>query len=433
LSSATHSANIIVEWSAHRITVYDVPSQQIKSYAAAESLPYAGKTAILAISRKSIFVRSTRVPNAAPEEIRLVVQVKLAELFPIPARDLAYDFMLLSDVNAEGRLALIMAMPVLELRRAYEKMAASGIKIARTLPLAIAAPLVAESVGFHDAAVVEGNDEFASVDLVAGGILRYSRVVPPGAILDVEVSRTYNASGLAGEKVIAAGGIRFSGADSTTSFSALQALATAAADRYKVNIELPEVVAARELTGRRRRSAISFSFLAFAVAAAYYAYYSRADLQSRGDSQVAKAKKSLDAATKNLKVAEDNSNRQAAITQILDGAFHPAQLASDIVALAANSAPEGVWLNALSVERGKELALRGYAIQNDAVSTYVSNLNDYVDPESGQPRFRNAKMLLAQNAEVEKNPVDQFSISAFPNGNLPLALQQKTGLSTTTH
>jgi hypothetical protein len=396
-------------------------------------LPYGGKTAVLAISRKSIFVRATRVPNAAPEELRMVVQIKLAELFPIPASDLAYDFLLLSDVNAEGRLALIMAMPVIELRRAYEKMASSGIKIAKTIPIALAAPAIAESVGLTDAAVVEGNAEFASVDLVAAGLLRYSRVVPPGALLDVEVNRTYSASGLPCEQIIAAGGLRFAEADKSTSLSSLQAVASGSIDKYRVNIELPEVVAAREIAGRRRRAGISIAFLVFSVVAAYFSYSQRAEQQAIIDAQLGKLQKQLDADTKAQKTAETDANREAGITKILSGAFHPAQNLSDIATLASNCAPEGVWLTGLSVERGKEITVRGSATVNDAVSTYVDNLNNYLDPTTNTPRFRNAKFLFAQNGQVLKSPVDQFSITAFPVGNLPLALQQKSGVSASTH
>jgi hypothetical protein len=433
LSSTAHGANIVVEWSPRKITVYDIPTQVVRSFDPTESLPYGGKVAVLAISRKSIFVRATRVPNAAPEEIRMVVQIKLAELFPIPASDLAYDFLLLSDVNAEGRLALIMAMPVIELRRAYEKLAASGIKIAKTVPVALAAPAVAESVGFTDAAIVEGNEEFASVDLVAGGVLRYSRVVPPHAMLDVEVSRTYSAAGLPCENIVAAGGLNFSEANRATSFTSLQAIATGAADRYRVNIELPEVVVARELAGRRRRGLIAAAFFIFSLAAAYYSYSTRAATQAIADVQIAKYQKNLDGATKYEKTAETSANRQAAITKILSGAFHPAQNISDIAVIAANCAPNGVWLTGLSVERGKEIAIRGSAIKNDAVSTFVNNLNDFQDPETNANRFRNAKFISANGGQVLKTNVDQFSVSAFPIGNLPLALQQKAGVSSSAH
>jgi hypothetical protein len=363
----------------------------------------------------------------------MVVQIKLAELFPIPASDLAYDFLLLSDINAEGRLALIMAMPVTELRRAYEKLGSSGIKIARTLPIALAAPAVAESVGLSDAAVVEGNSEFASVDLVAGGILRYSRVVPPNALLDVEVSRTYAASGLPCEPTVAAGGLSFPEANKITQLSALKAIANGAVEKLRVNIELPEVVAAREIAGRRRRALVSGAFLLFSLVAAYIAYSSRSEAQALADAQVAKYKRQLVQDQKYQKDAETDANREAAITKILTGAFHPAQYISDIATIAANCSPTGIWLNGLTVERGKEATLRGSAITNDAVSTYVDNLNSYIDPSSGTPRFRDAKFLFANNGEVQKTPVDQFSISAFPIGNLPIALQQKTGTGSAPH
>jgi hypothetical protein len=99
------------------------------------------------------------------------------------------------------------------------------------------------------------------------------------------------------------------------------------------------------------------------------------------------------------------------------------------VTVVSNSVPEGVWLTGINVERGKEVTIRGVSTTNDGVTKYANALNAYLDPASGEPRMRNAKFLFATGGSVEKKPVVEFSLSAFPIGNLPIALQRKASSS----
>jgi len=422
LSKHSGSYDIVVEWSNREVTVFDKSSRRTEHYAAGETLPYSGKTALLAISRRSVFVRAARVPNAAPEDVRMVVQIKLTELFPVPPTDLAFDFFLLNDLNVEGRLALIVAMPVTELKKAFQTLASSGIKVGRTVPVALGSALLAESLGRHDAAIVERTGDLASVDLVVEGVLRYSRVVAPGTPLEVEVSRTYNAAGLPCSAIIAAGSAEVGDADTTTSNTALASLADVAGEKLRIDLTLPEVLAAREAAAKRWRQ--TFAALVFAVAVGI-AGTTVMDYQD-AVSKVASTKRLN--ATKLKPYDADSANSKALLARnqdiatTLKTAFKPAQTIYDMTTLAANLAPAGVWLTGLSLERGKEMTIRGTATSNDAIVQYTDDLNN-----ESQGRFRNARLTFATNAAIEKIPVVQFNITLFPVGNLPIALQQKAG------
>ena len=427
LSSGGSQVGLVIDWSSKKIQAFDPATGEVKVFDNAASLPYAGRTAVLAISRRSVFVRAARVPNAAPEDVRTVVQIKLAELFPVPPSDLAFDFILLSDLNVDGRLALIVAMPVIELRKAHEQMAAAGIKISRTVPVALGTPLLAESLGYRDAAVVERLDELASVDIVTDGVLRYSRVVAPGAPIEVEVNRTYNAAGLPCSAVIAAGGTLVGEADHSTNATSLQALAQSSADKLKINLELPEVVAKRELRGRRNRQFFAFMLTVVAIGVAYTAWSNFSDAQAAVASAVSKANDNLKYQKKYETKTEGDHALQSQMLTTLNASFKPKQRIADIATVLSGLTPDGVWLTGLTIERGKEVTIRGTSKTNDQVSQYVRAVTGYSDA-GGSHRFRNVVMAFATDSDIEKVPVVQFSLTAFPVGNFPITLQQKAGL-----
>ena len=63
LSRNSSHCDIVVEWSNREVTVFDKSTRRTEHYPAGATLPYSGQTAILAISRRAIFVRAARVPN----------------------------------------------------------------------------------------------------------------------------------------------------------------------------------------------------------------------------------------------------------------------------------------------------------------------------------------------------------------------------------
>ena len=65
------------------------------------------------------------------------------------------------------------------------------------------------------------------------------------------------------------------------------------------------------------------------------------------------------------------------------------------------------------MERGKHIQIRGTAKTSETVAEYIRALQ-------AEPRFRDVRLVFANNAAIETNQVVQFSVSAFPVGNLPL-------------
>lgn len=110
--------------------------------------------------------------------------------------------------------------------------------------------------------------------------------------------------------------------------------------------------------------------------------------------------------------AEKAANDGLALKVAVDRAFLPAQSYADIVTVTTRDVPSSVWLSGLTFERGKPLLIRGTSKTNSGVADFLGAL-------SKEDRFREVKLVFANNSMIEKTPVVQFSISAFPIGNLP--------------
>ncbi len=81
--------------------------------------------------------------------------------------------------------------------------------------------------------------------------------------------------------------------------------------------------------------------------------------------------------------------------------------------LVANQAPADLWLTGVTAERGKSVLVRGTATRSEAVAVFLDRL-----AKTG--RLRDVRLVFSSNAVIDQAPVVQFSISAFPVGNLPL-------------
>jgi hypothetical protein len=128
----------------------------------------------------------------------------------------------------------------------------------------------------------------------------------------------------------------------------------------------------------------------------------------------------LKRATTLQKAVQADLTRYADGESILARAFSPAQKLSDVVTLAAIKVPKGIWLTGVSVERGKDLQIRGISKTSQLVTTYVDAL-------AAESRFRNVRLVFANDSTIDEEKVTQFSISAFPVGNLPLLDPGKKG------
>lgn len=425
------SAGLAIEWSPRGVVAYDGGVRQTRTADDLPSLGLNGRTAILALSRRGVFVRTARVPNGSPDEVRLVLTMRVGDLFPLPAIDLAWDFALTDDVNDEGRLAILAAVPCSDLRRALEATSAAGVRVKATVPLAVGSTMIAQELGLSEAAVVERADDGPAVDVVAGGSLRASRATPPSVPLELEVTRALGVAGLEGIPVVAAGGADVPNAERQTDRTALMALADAPLDRLKLKLELPESIAARATSDANRRMRISFFVLFLAVLFAAKSGSDYYDAKALVDLKDAKSNNEYQKKKDEAKKATAATTAEVALRDQLNMAFKPAQKISDVLAILTSSVPKGgVWLNNLSIERGKAVTVRGTALQETYPSDYL-RLLDTMQAEN-KKRFRDVHLTNANNTLVGRKPVTAFVIQAFPVGNLPFIIKPGTKVTKST-
>lgn len=414
----------VVEWSSkHAIAVTpsgtSASGENVQQAAHKAGLPRA---VVLALSRRSAFVRTTNVPNVSEKEVGKVLELQIGKLFPIAQGKVAYAFSLGTETTAEGVLASVVATPAETLKAAKEELASAGLHAAACIPSAMGAVALASSLNIKDCAVVELGIEGLSIDILKDGMLRYSRVAPrttdPEAIKD-EVCRTYSSVGIACGPIVAAGGLTMPSAEYTTGTSTLEALAKVGLG-LGVNVELPEEVAQREarLVGNRVRLAGLLCLAALVLATMVYldrsdAYAAVAKDEAKYAASIRKERLIRDEASKKANAAKTISDKVRRV-------FEPGQKASDIMVAIGNLAPKGAWVTNLTYDRGKLIQIRGTAVNNETVTAYLQAL-------TAQDRFRDVKLVVANNALIEETEVVNFSISLWAVGNLPIEEPKKKG------
>jgi hypothetical protein len=414
MSKGLPPISLVVEWSPRAVTVFDALSRTTRSAATLSELPgYSGRDAVIAVSRRAVFIRATRVPNAPIEEIRLVVQVRLGDLFPIAATELAFDVVLTDDVTSEGRLAIVAAMPSGELKRLLDEARGAGLKVKRVLPAAFGSSLLAHGLSRQDAAVVQPVEGGLAIDVVAEGFVRASRVVPSTLHPAAEVSRTYSLTGLACAPLISGGGLSLDEADIRTEGTSLSAIAATNLDELLLNLEPPEQTAQKAKSVRDQKVRIAGLVAVVSVLFFGFAFDERNTASSAVDLAQRKNNAAL-SKLKNLQKDAITSETKSAMTaQTLTHAFTPAQSMGDMISIVCNQVSRDIWLTGITAERGKPILLRGTAKNSDAVHAYLDRLRQ-VD------RLRNVQLVFANTGTIDMTPVINFSVSAFPVGNLPL-------------
>jgi len=233
------------------------------------------------------------------------------------------------------------------------------------------------------------------------------------AALESEVCRTFGMAGMPCGKILAGGGLDLPFADLRSGTSTLEALANPEAANLKVGLVLPEVLAQREQNVVKGRARLAVLLSVAAVAAAAFVVIDRSEDAGKVEQRAMDYKRDANA----LKKAKDEiASKVAALRpkqQLLDRAFRPAQKASDVVGALTALTPSEIWLTGMTFDRGKPVQLRGTAMSGDAVARYLEKL-------SGQKRFRDVKLLFANDALIDETKVNHFSISLHAVGNIPL-------------
>lgn len=419
MSKGLPPISLVIEWSPRAVTAFDGQSRTSVSAATLpELVGYSGREAVIAVSRRAVFIRATRVPNAPLEEVMMVVHVRLGDLFPVAATDLAFNVQLTNDVNAEGRLAIVAAMPSGELRKLLDEAKAAGLRVRRVVPAAVGSSLLAKGMGRGDAAVVQPVEGGLAIDVVADGYVRASRVVPTTLHPAAEVSRTYSLTGLACAPLISGGGLALDEADIRSEGTSLSALSSTSQDAIPLSLEPPELTAQRAKSSRDKKVVFASVALVAAVAFAGWEYWTRAEAQKVVDDASAKAAKTVGLYDKKVRDTKAELDLATTTLSTITHAFLPAQSMGDMITEVSNQVAPDIWLTGITAERGKPLQIRGTAKSSDAVHSYLNRLKT-VD------RLRDVELVFANTAEIDQIPVVNFSLSAMPIGNLPLLTANK--------
>ena len=247
-----------------------------------------------------------------------------------------------------------------------------------------------------------------------------------------------------GLTVIGAGGLQFADADVVTPVGTLEALLSSPHGLPSIDLELPEAVALRAKMSRDQKQFMAAASFVAALALCGYTYWDYSHRQTLVDTEQANESKRLKQRNDKLKLEQTklstlvppaevykitndkkiNTTPPAGTTDdaqtAIELGFKNGQRFSDVVTTVVNDAPAGLWITAISLERGKRLVLRGTAKTNDEISQFVKTLSG-ADPSGGPQRLRDVRLEFTNNGTIDQIPVVQFSASGFPVGNVPLA------------
>lgn len=423
MSKKATSVSTVIEWSPGAVAAYDAASKKIYQGASLVDIApkLSSREAVMAVGRRACFVRSVSVPEAPKADLVQALTLTIGQHVPIGTADACVDLRVVGNPGPEGRTATLVAMRAADLRTMLEEAKLAGIKVVATVPAAYGSWVLANGTAIANCAAVSESAEGVGVDLITDGELRYSRALPPHASngrLAPEIMRTFSAAGLESAPILAQG-MPVSSAQYTVEKSPLEALSGTGWTTPGVEFELPETVAARAKAGRATRSRLAALLCLSALLLGTLVYLDRADAQEKVDKQRAKMNSGL----RKFRATRDSLQLEVQSTaneeKVLQRGFEPAQKLGDVIALVSNKLPANAWLTGVNVERGQSLTIRGAALTGDAVADYVQAL-------SAETRLRNVRIVFANNAVIESTPVVNFSITAFPVGNLPLVEKQTT-------
>lgn len=419
--SRSPETNIHVVWTPGLVQAINIVTgerAQAASLPDMRSLWNGNRRALVGVGRSVVFLKALRLPKAAPNDLRRILSIQLGQLFPLPANQLSFDFLQTEDRNAEGYLTIVGAMRSEDLRLLRDELQAAGVAADRILPISLAAPIAAQSAGSKDALVVANDVAGLGLDVVQGGTVRFSRVVPAGSDPEVEAQRTMSAAQAGSLPVVTAGHVpqvegRSSRADVLTLLSEAPPFA------FELAEDLERAVKQKIAARTRLAVLMVVSALLLLVLVLTDRHNAALQVQASKAQGVRKLKK-LDDAQSAAATAAANAS---AVLATLQSAYHTAQPMSDIVSVVADSLPKGAWLTGVTVERGKPLQIRGTAKSSDDVAQFVNALG-------GNPRFRNVRLVFASTGTIANIPIVQFNVTATCVGNLPMPAPPKPGSTT---
>lgn len=378
------------------------------------------KDALVGIGRGSVFLKSVPLPKAAPEDLRRILSVQVGQLFPLPADQLAFDFVQTGEPFGDGFLTVIAAVRADDLRALSADLRKAGIADARVLPVALGAAAVAARAGRTDALVVEETPTGLALDVVKGGVVRFSRTAPPGSDARREAQRTLAAAGVGDLPLVAAGGLVPAGLEATTETATPVKLLQDAPAGFTFELEEERVrKVQRRVAARTRLGALMMASALLLVALVWVERTDAQAVVTRGQGSWTRELSKL----RSIRDLETKKAQQATEVQTaMKAAFEPGQPLSDVAAVVGDALPASAWLTGLNVERGKPVQIRGTATNPEDVARFLRSL-------SASGRLRDVKLVFANAGKIAETPVTQFSVTATATGNLPMpaATKKKTG------
>ncbi|MBL8068195.1 MAG: PilN domain-containing protein [Armatimonadetes bacterium] len=412
----------VIEWAPEACLVSDPGTHKIASYVSpVEALAALGRPRkiVLALGRRQTFVKSIRLPDVPVEEARNLLRFRLDDLFPIPGAEAAYDVIATGDINHEGREFIVLATKTETLIQARSLFAHAGAKVEQVVPAALGGQHIADTS--IDCLLVSPCAEGLAFDAFHHGHLAYSRVGPypsTQAEMEVEIGRSAAAAGIANPLVVAHSSLNHL-VTPEVRLTDEHPLSNLNRHPVQTNLRLPEDLAKLQSSKLNARKRLALILGLAAVAAAAIAWSARDEDMATEATVRENYRRQIDA----IKGQKDLINVEASKLKVqsdlvVDG-IEPKQHLADVVTVAANAAPDGLWLTGLSIERGKDLTVRGTATSNTQVAAFVDSL-------SATPRLRDVHLAFSNNNNIADVPVVQFSVTAHVVGNMPLTDPKKT-------
>lgn len=379
--------------------------------------------AVVALPRRSLFVRTMRVPNASKADVRAAVATQLGLLLPLDPADIAFDFHLTDDVNTEGRLATVFALNAQQLEELKASLAAADIEVSGFVPSCLGSMVLASQLRVPDCLVISQSAAGLGFDVIRGGEITYAREAPTVAEEDSlrgEIARTLAAASESDLPIVMADGLALPSAEFQSNESPLVDLASHEAQRMHVSLESPRALMEREKAKRAAKTRFTVLLCAAAAVMWTWVFLNDSDVNRAARQSEARFAASLRTLNSAVTAAEARLLEKTKLKTTLDRAFAPKQAIEDVLAVVSNHTNDGVWLTNFSAEFGKPLEVRGTALTNDDVSTFVADLE-------GDQRFRDVRLLFANNGTIEERHVVQFAVQAHVIGNLPIVDPKKGG------
>lgn len=410
---ATKANLLVVEWSPTQVRVFDpLTGLSTLGTTIAECVGEGtkGRDAVVAISRRSAYVRSLYVPNASRAEIEGILRMQLEGMLPFAPNEYALAFRLGPFHEGKGRLAAVGAMKSEHLGRIADEAKSAGLRVRAVVPAAGAAWLAARAHVKTDVAVVEEQGNALNIDVLKDGELRYSRSVPlPNSPEDVEdeIARTFAVAEVEPMPLLPA-----------EDRPSISRLADPIAVTRLFGFESPNKRQAQASRSAHWKKWRSIAAMGLAVGLVGYAYSVRLRQTPKTNPEAARLASTLRSVRKDGARVSDRLVRIQRAEKILDVAFRPSQTMGDVVTAIANATGEGAWFTSLTVGRGTPVSVSGLALKDNDVSAFMNAV-------TRDTRFQGMKVVTMGRTAMADTPLTQFYVTGNAVGMMPFDRPQK--------